>query len=828
MGLRLAAWLLLLTAVAGAGFERARRDRRESDLGLVVFSPRERGCPIVVPLGATAAERRAAETLQATLARAAGRPAGDFPIVEERAGAPRRALWVGATRRGRERLPRERPAPEDNGVGRVVRGGALYLLAERREAIEAAAGWLLERELGAQWFLPGALGEHVPPRAELTLPAGLARDWPAFVHRDLGLGGGEEQRAWYGRNGLEARFEHGHALSDVFRAEDFARDSELAPWWNGRRYVPPPRSHNWQPNLANPAAVRHAAEVASRAFARDPGRLSFSLSLNDSTLFDESEATLAAVAPPRFFRHRPDYSPLVFRFTNDVARRVAARHPDRWLPAYAYYWCENTPGFAIEPNVVPFLTADRSQWSHPEFAVKDRSLIERWCRSGAKYVGVYDYFYGAPHFAPRPTLYTVRETIPFHHRAGVRAFYAETFPNWGLDGPKAWLAAKLLWAPDRDPGALLDLYYREFWREAAEPMRAFFAVAERTWRDQPGPPLWLRFFRDDDQAWIYPAPRRAELRDALARAGAAAVTDRVRARVKLVADAFSVTEAFWEFSRSREALGRLTQGGARPEAVLDAWKQHAAARDFWVRQFGEVRARQPLALAPQNLEVYLRNRPDGRAASALVRTAAGRARLEEEPLLARVHLGAAPDEIVRVLKVGTETLVDAAWAGLGVGRPRHFAASDWTTADGAWTGAGEPWEGRTVELDAADPTRPRLRFRGCRTDGLSQWAEADPGALYAATVQVRARTSPGTATFLIVSFLDERGQHLGVGEIDRLPPGDAVQETTLCVVRRAPSTARYVGLALRVLNQIGDDFAEFSGASLRRLPPAAAAPKTRE
>jgi hypothetical protein len=817
MGLRVAAWLglLALTVLAAAGW--TRLDRRAAALGLVAFSATERGCPIIVPRSATDAEQRAAETLQATLARAAGRERADFPIRPEQPGGPRRAIHVGATRRGGSWLRPERRPPEDNGVGWVVRGGALYLRAERREGIEAAAGWLLEQELGAQWFMPGPLGEHVAPRPEWTLPAGTRRAWPAFVHRDLGLGGGDQQRAWYGRNGLEARFEHAHALADVFQATDFAREPEFAPWWNGRRYLPPPGSANWQPNFAHPAAARHAAAVAAQAFARDPRRLSFALSVNDSTLFDESPATLAAVSPPRYFRQRPDYSSLVFRFTNDVARLVAARHPDRWLPAYAYYWCENTPDFPIEPNVVPFLTADRSQWSHPEFAAADRALIERWCRSGAKYVGVYDYFYGAPHLAPRPTLYAVRETIPFHHRVGVRAFFAETLPNWGLDGPKAWLAAKLLWDPNRDAAALLDLYFREFWREAAAPMRDFFAAAERTWREQPGPPLWLRFFRDDDQAWIYPPARRGEMRVALDRAAGLAASAVTRARVGLVADAFSVTTAFWEFCATRETLGRLAQEGARPELVMEAWRRHAAAREAWVRRFGEVRARQPLALAPQELALYLRNRPDGRAAGELLRTPAGRGLLAEDGLLARVHLGAEPAELAEVLQSGRETLVDPSWAGVTIRPWPHPAAGYWTTTDGAWLGAGEPWEGRRVEWAGPGAAGRRLRFAGCRTEDVSQWTEAVPGGLYAATARVRARTSPGTATFLIVSFLDANGRHLGVGHVDRLAPAREVQEATLCVLQRAPATARFVGYAVRVLNQVAGDFAEFSAASLRCL-----------
>jgi hypothetical protein len=810
-------WVVVVVAALLVSGEMARREGVEAVRRAVLFSAQQPGCAIVIPAAPSDAERRAAQVMQSALAMASGRTAGEFPIQEERGAAPRGAVWIGATRRGRQVVRPERRAPFDTGVGCAVRGGEVFLKGERAGAIEGAVGWFLEKHLGAQWYLPGPLGEHVPRRTELTVSAGEERARPGFVHRDLGLEGGPETRAWYGANRLEARFEHGHNLSTIFQPEDFQREPEMAPIRAGQRYLPPRGSGNWQPNLLSEAAVRHAAAVANRVFDQDPDRLSFSLSINDTDLYDESAATLAAVSPPRFFRHRPDYSNLVFGFTNKVAALVAQRHPDRWLPAYAYYWCENTPDFRIEPNVVPFLTADRSQWSHPAFAVEDRALIERWCRSGARIVGSYDYYYGAPHFAPRPTLYTVAESIPFQHRAGVRAFYAETYANWALDGPKPWLAAKLLWSPERNPAELLDQYYREFWAEAAEPMRGFFAVAERTWKEQPGPALWLRFFKDEDQSWIYPPARRAELRAQLDAAARLAQTAVVRARVDLVQAGFSVSEAYWQFADARAAASRAARAGADPQALLEAWRRYRAARAEFVWRYGLVRRQQPLALAPQDLEIYLRNEPDSRIARELGRSAPGRSLLEANAHLPRVLVGASARELTRLPSEGEEVLADPGWREVVAGRVGGSADNFWTPPGAPWMGGGEAWEGRQVDLKSEADGRRVLRMASCRTESIGQWVPALPGALYAGTVKVRAKTSPGTATYLIVTFLDDRGAHVDLGRADRLPAGDGVQETELWVITRAPWNARHVGFAVRVLNQINDDFAEFSSASLRRL-----------
>ncbi len=801
------------------GAEVAGRDRGVSVEAFTLFSAAEKERVIVVPAAAIPEERRAAELIQATLAKAADRPIAQFPIQTERADGPRSAVFVGATlRSGTFLIEAPARAPFDTAVGSRVRAGAVEVKSERRESIELAASWWLERASGAHWFMPGPLGEHVPVRAELILPAGEAIARPGFISRDLSLGP-EEGRDWAIRNRLESRFEIGHNLVTIFRPEDFQRRPEMAPMRSGQRFLPDAGDQNWQPDFRAVATIEHAAATAIRAFNVNPQRGSFSLSINDSIRYDDSAGTLAAVAPRGYFRQRPDYSDLVFGFANAVAARVAERHPDRWLPAFAYYWCENVPTFPVARRIVPFLTADRSQWMHPEFAAEDRALIERWCKSGAEVVGVYDYFYGAPFLIPRPTLYAVTETLPFHHRAGVRAFFAETVPNWALDGPKPWLAAQLLWAPERSPSELLAIYYREFWAEAAGPMERFFALCDQTWREQPGPARWLRYFRDDDQSTIYPAARQVELRTLLDQAARLARSQMVRARVAFASAGFSVSEQFWAFSAARDRLNRMITAGVSPGELLAAWRQYRDGRARFEERYRDVLREQPFAVATQDLAIYFRHHPDSRAARELVRTPAGRTLLEGAGDLTRQHLGATPGEVERVLTRGVETLQDRDWKSVTIRPVVGPAVFDWTEADNAWQGSGEPWESRRVALGAERDGRRTLRFAGSRTEGIGQWLPVTAGTLCLAQVDVRAKSSPGTATFLIMNFLDDKHRHLGLGRIDRLSPEAAVQTRTLVVVERAPPQARYVGIGLRVLNQLDDDFAEFSAASLRQLQP---------
>jgi hypothetical protein len=193
--------------------------------------------------------------------------------------------------------------------------------------------------------------------------------------------------------------------------------------------------------------------------------------------------------------------------------------------------------------------------------------------------------------------------------------------------------------------------------------------------------------------------------------------------------------------------------------------------------------------------------------------------LRATPELWQGALELSADDIPRLDGRGIETLREADWRELSVSPVGEAAVFEWTAPAGPWRGHGEPWEGRRVELDRKAGGQGVLRFAGCRTDGLGQWAPVTDNALHVATVKVRARTSPGTATMLVVTFLDEQRQHLGLGRVDRLPAGETEQTAQLALIVRAPPGARFIGFGVRVLNQLEGDFAEFSTASLRRLDP---------
>jgi len=792
----------------------------------IVFA-QGRGCVVSLPENPSKHEQRAARLIQHTLAKASGLRPEDFPIrtgEDDEMGVIRLA-GTNHRRVGEARLGEK--------VTWRVSVGRVEISSYPADAIEAASAWFLEQTVGARWFMPGELGEHVPTHPALRLPPGERAYAPSYISRNLGLAGSAEEQEWWNRNRLRMWFQHHHAMSELFSPEDLKRNLSFAPMVNGAKLIPATvNDGNWQPNIAAESTAEHAATVL-----RKRREFSSAIGMNDSIRFDQSARTMELIGEPRWFRHRPDYSKLVFGFVNEVARRV----PGRYLGAYAYDWTEDTPGFPIERNVVPFLTADRSEWFDPAFAEEDKALIRRWVAAGPEVVGLYDYYYGAPYLVPRPTLYAVGQALPFAHQAGVRAFYAEVYPNWGLDGPKAWLATQLLWDATANPAELLNIYYRDFWQEAAGPMRDFFAACDEQWLNQPKPSYWIKYYNDEHQHLLFPREVRQRLLGLLAAAQASARSDLTRKRVEFFSQAFAVTDAFCAWEEAKDRLSRAALLPGRDQAELhDAWRQLTDRERRLKRIHAQTRQQMPLAVKASIIGEYERNDPRRRAAWRM-KDATGGGELSRElggPAALRLS--------------GRELLVDISLSRLRIRPPTGAIDLQWVVA-GPWRGHGEPYETRRVEIQkpetrnlesensspkllpepsglASSPQVSGLRsqvsgpaaslvMRGCKQETFSQMTVAEPGRHYVARVKVRAKVSPGNMTFLILNFQDETGRALGLGVVDRLPAGDYPEGVELVVWTQAPEKAKWVGLGVRALNQVAEDYAAFEGFSLQAVEP---------
>jgi hypothetical protein len=84
-------------------------------------------------------------------------------------------------------------------------------------------------------------------------------------------------------------------------------------------------------------------------------------------------------------------------------------------------------------------------------------------------------------------------------------------PNWGIDGPMPWVLAQLLQNPETSADEFLQEYYTRYFHEAAGPMRRFYERCEAQWLGQGGAPYWLKHYRNQSQAVIFPSTVCREL-----------------------------------------------------------------------------------------------------------------------------------------------------------------------------------------------------------------------------------------------------------------------------------------------------------------------------
>ncbi len=351
----------------------------------------------------------------------------------------------------------------------------------------------LERYVGVRWLLPGEHGTDVPARKTLSVPADPVRDEPAFFSRLFSGLQGKAQTDWARRNRMRGRVSFHHYLLHLFPPETYTKSHpEFFPMHGGKRFLPATNStHHWQPCFTAPGIVEEAIERINVYFDAHPEATSYSLGANDSSGYCECEKCLARISGERNFLVRMDYSDLYYDWANQVIEGVLKKHPGKWFGCLAYSEVAAPPKkVKVHPRLIPYMTYDRMKWKNPELSKTGKALTKDW-HAASPVLGWYDYIYGTPYCLPRVWFHHMAEYYRFGHEEGVRALYAEAYPNWG-EGPKLYISLKLQWDPTQDVDALLqDWYVRCVGEDAAPHLAAYYAH----WED-----FWTR--RALDSAWF--------------------------------------------------------------------------------------------------------------------------------------------------------------------------------------------------------------------------------------------------------------------------------------------------------------------------------------
>ena len=513
----------------------------------------------------------------------------DFEVVSEREFKPSREqshiIYVGNCKETPFEDRRELRKMDRDAYLVHVTADAVYLAGPRPWSTYWAVCQFLEDYVGVRWLIPGPLGEDVPQSDSIIVPCGRQVYTPAILSR-LWSGAGHGG-VWSLRQRIHGRYRFHHNLLWVFNPELYYDEHpEWYPLRNGKRYRPGKEDHSWQPCLASESSVKHAADVARAAWAKNPDLESFSYGPNDSRGWCECEECKAMDRPMKpWDGFEGTHSYRFYGWMNKVATELEKTDPDKMLGCLAYSTYILPPEKApLHKNIIPYFTSNRADYWEPVFKRKDQALLAWWGRV-ANQMGIYDYAYGMGFAIPRIYNHLFQGAIQHAVRNGVKGFYAEVYPNWGLDGPKLYVMSRILWNPNVNVDALTDEWNQRLFREAAGPMTQYFARCERAWREQKtGRGHWAyRLAADPKQFEIFTPEILEECTRYLEQAAALAESDLVKQRIHFFRKTWDVTLLLAGGYWAARDVQRLIDEQAPVEQVAKAVREMAdkiATTDF--------------------------------------------------------------------------------------------------------------------------------------------------------------------------------------------------------------------------------------------------------
>jgi len=470
--------------------------------------------------------------------------------------------------------------PKPDGFALSIRGNDLWIVGGDGRGARYGVYELLEM-LGVRWFMPGELGEDVLETRTIKLAAFERQGAPAFQNVSGliwagGAGADEWERHIRAQVGSVSAF-FGHNWSNIIPPA--AETKAAHPTWfalnKGARID--------QLCSTEPDVIRISIEKAREFFTANPDAVTFSISPNDGEDFcecercqalDRSYGVIDGTLTDRFVH-----------YANQVLAELRKTHPTKQVGILAYVK-HTRPPVAARPDANFATLICHTPWEFCHVHALDDSTCPRnkrfmeyvagWTRV-CRHVGVYDYYGHFHAFTPWPILHDIRRDIQTLQRTGVERFMSETQQHWANQGINFYLAAKLLWNPRTDSGALLTEYYERFYGVAAAPMRRYWERWETAMIDTAklgdGGYIWQMMFTTELIAecdnYLKEAERRA-LND----------RDKVRRRVAFARTGFRFTEAWTRM---------------QTHARKQQWAQAVAAGDEAIRRIEETAGTEPQA-----------------------------------------------------------------------------------------------------------------------------------------------------------------------------------------------------------------------------------------
>lgn len=688
--------------------------------------------------------------------------------------------------------------------------GRILIDAQDEDGLANALYHISHNLFGARWYWPTPLGFEIIGQVPKKWDLNKILEEPSFSMRSL-YGTDTDYQL---RNRLAGGYSFNHNLARIFKPEIqsiapniFADLGDRKIEHKGSAVSDP------QPNLVHESAVELTAQAAIDYFRKNPSAKSFSLSPNDNILYDTTTATEKAVSPITYFRKRPNYTDMIFQFSNKVAYKVfnevglwrTDQGEDRYLGMLAYYWSEQSPSIPLHPRVLPVLTSDRSQWHDSRYRKEDKALIERWGQTKAEKIGAWDYYFGAPYPYPRQFTRWISESVPYLYKNRVDVFFSQLPSMWGLDGVKGWLTTQLLWNADIETEDLLNEFYDEFFGAASQPIRAFYETAEYHRNENEGSANWLKLYLDESGIELFPKcvidKMRSHIEEAISLVDS---SSRYYERIAIVSEAFELTELYHAYHSARLDLLVFI---ANNEAVGGIEK----VRNFKFKREQYLRRAQELIKDPlhEHFNYFLKLGQTDPIPCSMVPLIRKQVTIEEKfkkqyekqlsiasdwinaPQLFKTRIGNP------LLKASFESAIERDFLGPKIPEINY------------WQIDFRPAEAFAIEpIFQKEDQTSGLRITNADAFQLYTLSLLAPQRDYILTAKIKSKISPDCRAQLRLDWVDEDGIKFESLRMIQLPNGESNGFLKLEISLIAPEVAEKAKISLIVLRQGEGDFIE--------------------
>jgi len=563
---------------------------------------------LAISSNATSSEKQAAIVLQKWLRKASVSNAG-FDVLTETAALKLypedTIIAIGATQWAA--APQAIAALNDDGFLIHAAGSIISISAKTPDGAFYGAMAFLDRYAGVRFYMPGDQWTSLPENHEVAFYGGDYASQPFVTSCDFS---GIKQSSskddpapvpWV-RLVAAARLKggtHQHNLYAIFPPSQFAQSHpEIYPIYDGKRFIPKSASDsNWQIRFSEPATLECAKLSITAYFASDPGVRYIAVSINDNSRWaedDDFQKTLAqfkASDPSGNYKTEAE-SDIYWRFMNQLGAWMMEAFPEKLLVGLAYGPTSAAPQFKLSTNIVAYTVMHIGEIDGYLDAVKGKPAILNQWLDVAHHLGNHDWYEGDGYLIPRIySGYWSRYMKALAANLPDAFIHCEAYPNWGLDGPKFYIAAKLWWDPKADPKTLTSQFCQDMFGPAAFAMRDYFTKVEDLWvllDEVDGPKRkiggWQNQFLTTPTSRSLIAACRASLNEAEMAGG----TSEQKDRIMFFSRSFALSESLFALAASpsdaalhQKALHIAQEIAKLPMAVNDPTQPEKAIEEIF-------------------------------------------------------------------------------------------------------------------------------------------------------------------------------------------------------------------------------------------------------